>query len=57
MRNVLSIVGVRPQKASTPLRSITLSSTSIRIEMPIELTMRVFSRFMTRARAPASSCE
>jgi len=57
MRNVLSIVGVSPQNASTALRSITFSSTSIRIEMPIELTMRVFARFMTSARAPRSSSE
>ena len=56
IRNVLSIVGVRAQNASTPFRSMTFSSTSIRIEMPIELTIRVFSRFRTRARAPASSC-
>ena len=56
IRNVLSMVGVRPQKASSPLRSITLSSTSIKIEIPIELTMRVFSRFKSSARAPESSC-
>jgi len=56
MRKVLSIVGVREQKARVPLRSMTFSKTSIKIEMPIELTIRVFPRSRTRARAPESSC-
>jgi hypothetical protein len=55
MWKVLSMVGVRQQKPSLPSISIIFSMISIRIEMPMELTILVPARLSSSTLNPSSS--